>query len=315
MKRNVWRITLIAAAVLVLAGAAYWLLRPARFYETPLSKHTPGSSQTAKIPAFDHIVILMLENKGYGTIIGNRTDAPYLNSLASQYALAANDTALFHPSLPNYIALTGGTNAGITSDCSPGPRCQANTTPITAEIDASHRSWKTYLEDMPAPCTLQNAGRYAVRHNPFVYYPAITNRTAYCAAHDVPYGALASDLAAHRLPNYVFIAPNICDDMHSCPVSTGDAWLQREVPKLLDSDAFTKQRSLLVITFDEAEGSDRQNVVPLILVGSDVKRGYVSKQPYTHYSLVHTIEQSWQLDPLTASDKQAPTLSDFFSPK
>ena len=258
--------------------------------------------------ALDHVVIIVEENKPSQTILGN-SDAPYINKLATDYAVAANYQAVAHPSLPNYLALTGGTNAGITDDCNPGGKCTANTPNITDRITQSGRSWKMYAEDMPAPCTAKNSGKYVVRHNPFMYYPGVTNDKASCAAHVVPLTQLAEDLkSASGMPNYVFISPNMCNDMHDCPVSTGDAWLSRQVPDILASPAFTTQNSLLVIAWDE--GDDSSNKVSTIFAGPAAKNGYKSGAAFDHYSLLHTIESLWGLAPLTDNDRNAPVMTD-----
>ena len=65
------------------------------------------TTPTPAIPAFDHIFVVIMENHGYDEIIGS-ADAPYLNQLATQCGVAANYTSVAHPSLPNYLALTGG---------------------------------------------------------------------------------------------------------------------------------------------------------------------------------------------------------------
>ena len=271
----------------------------------------PSGPTVSPNPAgvLDHVVIIVEENKPATSILGN-ADAPYLNSLATESALAANYTAVTHPSLPNYLALTSGTTAGITNDCNPpGGRCQAHVRSIADEIDASGRTWKMYAEGMPAPCTKSNSGRYAVKHNPFLYYPSVTKDTAYCAAHVVPFTQLSYDLAsASAFPDYAFISPDLCNDMHDCPVRTGDAWLAHVVPTILASAAFTGRNSLLVITWDEGSRSD--NAVSTIFTGPAVKSGYRSAVAYNHYSLLHTIEQAWGLTPLTDQDSGAPTMDD-----
>jgi phosphatidylinositol-3-phosphatase len=68
------------------------------------------------VPAFDHIFVVIMENHSSTQIIGS-ADAPYINSLAARYGLAANYMAVAHPSLPNYLALTGGSTFGLTTDC------------------------------------------------------------------------------------------------------------------------------------------------------------------------------------------------------
>ncbi|MCY0903668.1 alkaline phosphatase family protein [Arthrobacter sp. H14-L1] len=259
-------------------------------------------------PGIDHIVIIVEENKPAASILGNAA-APYINKLAAENALATNYQAVSHPSLPNYLALTSGTTAGITDDCSPGGRCTARVPTIADVIGQSGRTWKMYAESMPAPCTVENSYPYAVKHNPFMYYPSVTDSHDSCAAHVVPLTQLSQDLkAASSLPNYVFISPNLCHDMHDCQVSAGDTWLAHQVPDILTSPAFTTQKSLLVITWDEGQGKD--NTVSTIFAGPTARHSYKSPLPYNHYSLLHTVESLWGLASLTDNDKNAPVMRD-----
>ncbi|MCZ2404545.1 acid phosphatase [Paenarthrobacter sp. Z7-10] len=260
-------------------------------------------------PGLDHVVIIVEENKEASHILGS-SSAPYINKLANEYALATNYQAITHPSLPNYLALTSGTNAGITNDCNPpGGACTARVPNVGDAIAKSGRSWKMYAESMPAPCTAGNAGRYAVKHNPFMYYPSITRDNASCAAHVVPFTQLEQDLgSAATLPDYAFISPDLCSDMHDCPVQTGDEWLSREVPAILASPAFSTQNSLLVVTWDE--GDKASNKVLAIFAGPAARRSFKSAVAYNHYSLLHTIEQSWGIAPMTGNDANAPVMSD-----
>ncbi len=258
--------------------------------------------------AIDHIVIIVEENKPASNILGN-PDAPYINKLAADNAMATNYQAVSHPSLPNYLALTGGTTAGITDDCTPGDRCTAQVPAITDAIEQSGRTWKMYAESMPAPCSAKNTYPYAVKHNPFMYYPSVTNNHASCEAHVVPLTQLGEDLkTGSSLPNYVFISPNLCNDMHDCPVATGDAWLSHHVPGILASPAFTTQNSLLVVTWDEGEGEN--NTVSTIFAGPAARQSHKSSLAYSHYSLLHTMESLWGLSPLTENDKNAPVMHD-----
>ena len=275
------------------------------------SRHRPATTSTSPTTTarpFDHIVIILEENKPANQIVDN-ADAPYLNHLITTYAYARNYHAITNPSLPNYIALTSGTTAGIHTDCSPSMAyCQAKVASLADRLEQAGHSWKAYVESMPAPCATANSGDYAVRHNPFVYFPQIRNDEARCRSHDVPFSALTKDLQGNTLPDFAFITPNLCSDMHDCPIKTGDDWLAREVPKILRSDAFTKQRSLLVVTWDE--GNARDNHVPTIFIGPAARRGYTSPIAYTHYSLLHTIEDAWHLPTLTGNDTRAPLMTD-----
>src|SRR5262245_47735859 len=79
-----------------------------------VSSHPTAASPS--VPPFSHVFEIVMENKAYDRIIGS-SSAPYINSLAQQYGLATNFYAIMHPSLPDYLALTGGSTFGITSDC------------------------------------------------------------------------------------------------------------------------------------------------------------------------------------------------------
>lgn len=270
----------------------------------------PQAQSTSLVPHLDHVVIILEENKPATDIIGN-PDAPYLNSLATDYATATNYSAITHPSLPNYLALTSGSTAGISNDCSPDPStCAATGTSIAQSLEAVGLTWRMYAESMPASCGMENSDRYAVKHNPFVYFSAVTDDHGSCAEHVVPFSEFATDLANDQLPDLAFISPDLCSDMHDCPVATGDAWLAREVPQLLASPAFAGN-SLLVVTFDEGSGSD--NRVALLFAGPAAAKATTSNAAYTHYSLLRTIEAGLGLPTLTDNDAGAPTMEDLLS--
>lgn len=269
------------------------------------SKPSPTSS------TLGYIFIIVEENHPYSGIVNN-PQAPYINSLIAKYALATNYSAVSHPSLPNYLALTSGSTDGITSDCNPpSAGCEISVPNIADEIEASGRSWKAYAESMPSNCYAYNSGEYATKHNSFVYYSDIINNQSRCNSHVVPFTNLINDLSSiSSTPNYAFITPNLCDDMHDCSVATGDAWMANYVPLILQSKAFTAQPSLLAIIWDE--GNSSTNHVAAILAGSSIQNGYQSDSSYSHYSLLHTVEVMWGLSPLTNNDKQAPLMTSFF---
>ena len=277
---------------------------------TGISSSIAVSAPTG-VPTYDHIVTILMENTSYSSIIGNSA-APYINQLAATGAVASNYSATDHPSLPNYLELTSGTNAGIVDDCTPpSASCTANVTNIADRIEGSGRTWKAYEEDAPSACPTSNSGLYFTKHDPFVYYNDIRNNPARCAR-AVPFTGLAADLATTTsLPSYSFITPNQCNDMHDCSIQTGDTWLSNHVPAILNSPAFTTQKSLLVIVWDEDDGSGA-NQVAWIGVGSGVKTNYVSKVAYTHYSFLRTIEASWGLAGLTSNDGAASPMADVF---
>jgi hypothetical protein len=260
------------------------------------------------VPTYDHIFVILMENHSYNEVIG----APYISSLAAKGAVAGNYFATDHPSLPNYAELTSGQSfPNASSDCDPSSSCQSTARNLADTITGSARTWRSYEESMGSPCNKSSSGNYAGKHNPFIYYTDIS--AASCQANDVDYSALSGALASPTtLANYVFITPNLINDMHDGTVADGDTWLSQNVPTILNSAAFTQQHSLLVVVWDEDDGS-QNNQVAMIAVGYHVKVGYVSSVPYDHYSLLRTVEASWGLPTLTSNDGSASAMTDLFN--
>jgi acid phosphatase len=206
--------------------------------------------------------------------------------------------AISHPSLPNYLALTGGSTFGIDSDCSD---CTVGATSIVDELERAHLSWRAYMEDLPAACfTGSSAGGYAKKHDPFAYYTRITTSQGRCA-NIVPLTRLYSDERNATLPRFIWITPNLCHDMHDCSVSTGDRFLSTLVPGLLRS---LGKGGLLFLTWDE--GSSDAGCCRLasgghivtIIAGPEARAGARLAKPTDHYSVLQTIEDVLGLERL-----------------
>jgi phosphatidylinositol-3-phosphatase len=264
-----------------------------------------------------------MENAEYGSVIGNAS-APYQNGLASEYALAADYFGVAHPSLPNYLAIIGGSTFGVTSDCLPSQCSQPSSdTTIASLLDSKGYSWKEYAESMPTNCSQANSpdGLYFTKHNPFVYFDSVTgdggagSTSSYCDSHVVSMDQFYSDLQSNNLPSLSFITPNICDDAHSCPLSKGDQWLSTLVPKIVASSSFSA--TALFIVYDEGSPNDSSGGggrVACILVSPFAKAGYVSHVEYSHYSLLATVEAIFNLGSLGRSDATATAMGDLFTP-
>ena len=264
----------------------------------------------ASVPSFNHVFVVIMENHSYGQIIGS-SSAPYINGLAKSYGLATNYHAVSHPSLPNYLALTGGSTFGITTDCAPSS-CPVNAVNLADRIEGAGRTWRAYMESMPSACDVSTSGTYAVKHNPFVYFNDIRTNAARCAADDVQYTQLSTDLAsASTTPNFVWITPNLCNDMHDCSITTGDNWLKANLPTIFNSAAWTGGNSVLFLTWDEDSGTSGNQVATLV-ISPAVPTGFRSSSAYTHYSLLRTIETAWGLASLTGNDSNASPMADFF---
>lgn len=241
-----------------------------------------------------HIAVILMENEEYGDIIGSAS-ARYINRLARRYALARGMYAVSHPSLPNYLAITGGSTFGISSDCT---TCTVTGTSIVDQLASAGISWRAYMEGLPRPCyTGDFAGDYAKKHDPFVYYTRVAANRAMCA-NVVPLGRLALDERAGALPRFIWITPNLCHDMHDCDVATGDRFLARLVPPLLRS---LGHNGLLILTWDEGTSDNgccrlaSGGHVATILAGPGARRGARMSSPADHYSVLQAIEDLFRL--------------------
>lgn len=279
---------------------------------TPVPSPTPNQTASPTrepappppvVPAFSHIFTIVMENHESNSIVGS-TAAPYINSLVKSYGLATNYYGASHPSLPNYLALTAGSTFGITSDCT---TCFVNATNIADQVEWSGRSWKAYIEDLPSRCYLgASSGGYAMKHNPLMYYTNIRNNAARCASHVVPFSEFAGDMSRGQVPNYVWITPNMCHDMHDCSVATGDAWLKSVVPTITGSAAF-RNNGALFITFDEGTsnagccGGAWGGRVATLVISPKAIVGFKSAVAENHYGLLRTIEDAWHLPRLGAA--------------
>ena len=151
----------------------------------------------APLPSFKHIFIIVMENKEYDQVLGS-PNAPYLSALARKYGLATNYYGTSHPSLPNYLALTGGSTFGITSNCTDCTIVQPN---LIDQLDLAGKSWKAYIESMPSPCYVGDAPPlYRQKHNPFIYYDTVRTSSERCNK-IVPFTQFSTDVASNTLPN------------------------------------------------------------------------------------------------------------------
>ena len=216
-----------------------------------------------------------------------------------------------HPSLPNYLALVSGSTQNVTNDCID---CFFNLPNLADEIEASGRTWKSYMESMPSPCFLGDARPYVQMTDPFLYFDSIRTNATRCDRSIVPLTKLDSDLAANQLPNFSWIMPNLCNSGHSCDPTTADNWVNGMVTKLQASPALG-QNSLIVITFDEGvehgTTANPRGQVPAILISPLARQSFTDVTSYSHYSLLKTILMAWNLPALgqTAQDSIQPIIA------
>jgi phospholipase C len=266
----------VAAGALALAAAAA-AAPPSRAALCGADASRPAPARVA------HVVWIWFENHGYADIVGSH-DAPYLNAVAAACGLATNYHALVHPSLPNYIAATSGSTQGIEDDAGPAVHRLAVAS-LFGQVGG-----RSYEQSMPFPCALTDIGRYAVKHDPQAYYLPVRAR---CPALVLP----LPRLDPRALPRFAFVTPDLCSDMHSCPVADGDAWLRGFLPRLTRSPGYRAGRTVVFVTFDEAEAGGDNRVATLVL-SEWTRPGTRSPTRFDHYSLLRTSEDLLGVPPL-----------------
>jgi acid phosphatase len=240
-----------------------------------------------------HTVIVMLENHNYSQVIG-RGSAAYLNELAHGGALFTDSRAITHPSQPNYLALFSGSTQGVTGDDCPLHFTAPN---LATELLAAGYTFAGYSENLPATGsdTCNVGDIYARRHVPWTNFSNVPPSVS------KPFTAFpARDFAA--LPTVSFVIPNLCNDMHNCSTSTGNAWLRAHIGPYA-AWAMT-HHSLLIVDFDENDQAPG-NKIATIFYGATVRPGRYG-EPITHYSVLRTIEHLYGLPPIGHAASAAP---------
>jgi hypothetical protein len=268
------------------------------------------------------VFTIVMENKSASQIFGNQ-DAPFINQLAKQNAVAGGyHDSYIHPSESNYLWMVAGENFGILNDNDPGPSNHiASKSHLVDQIEAAGLTWKSYQESMGQPCKLWTDDEYAPKHNPFLYFDDVNgwdgskvNATPRCIEHVVDYSQFDVDLKAGKLPRYVFITPNLNDDMHDGSIEQGDQWLAREVPKILGSEAFNNG-GVLFLVWDEGGGVVPGDDPPMIAISPNAKPGYTSKVSYDESSFLKTVEEilGVQALPCSSDPSSVKAMDDLFS--
>jgi phosphatidylinositol-3-phosphatase len=228
---------------------------------------------------------------------------PYLASLAAKYSYASDWTAVSHPSLPNYLAIVGGSTFGVSNDSAPSTNA-AKVGPAKSVFDqaiAAGKTAKTYAESMPSNCALATSGTYAVKHNPWAYFGSSATRAS-CNGFDVSTATLQTAESTNSLPNAGFIVPNLANDAHNGTLATADGWLRTNLAKALASTDFTSGRLVIIVTADEGTATYPNDKVLTVVMHAGTAHRVVSTL-LSHYSLTRYYAQVLGSTPLGAGAK------------
>jgi hypothetical protein len=314
MRRKGFGIALVAVAIVVvmsLSGVAGTTASPVA---------SASVSAASAVPHYDHVFLIILENNGYGQIIGDPY-APELNALAHDYGLATNYHGVADPSEPNYVAMLGGSFFNISNDNPywfPGNTVHAAN--LLSQLNAAGLSWKGYFQGMPYPgyrgyCYPDKCNgipdadtQYVSKHNGIVNFANL--QTPSELANMLPFQRLAGALTTGNVANFSYIVPDECSDMHGAPpwcvdsgnpdtvqqdwlISNGDAFVGNVVNMVTSSSMWSTGHNAIVVTFDE--GNVATSRIATIVVTNHGPRGVADATHYNHYSLLASFEQAFGL--------------------
>jgi phosphatidylinositol-3-phosphatase len=276
----------------------------------------------AGLPRYDHVVIVVEENKDYEQIIGNPA-APYLNRLAAEEALLTHMFGEEHNSEGNYFWLFSGDNHGVGFN-DKVPAVKFTDSNLGAALIAKGRTFKGYSESLPAigseigetPPGCHYPCLYGRKHVPWISFANVPNGPTPDTSSNLRFADFPADY--DHLPTVAFVIPDQENDMHNGKpqdsVPAGDRWLAQNLGRYYQ---WAKtHNSLLIVTFDEndnlavnyrgltdpatvQDGSQQQRVaqnrIATIIAGAHVKTGYREATPFTHVNLLRTLEAMYGL--------------------
>lgn len=254
-----------------------------------------GQTQSTSVTQARHVFLIVMENHSFDQAMTGR----YTALLAANNGVAENYHAITHPSVPNYLAMTSGQTWGVQDDSYHLLPAGAD---LGSQLTKAGVMWRAYMEGMTSRGCIDSPVPYDPGHNPFAFYGG------QCPPNVVPLTSLTGDLAA-KTPRFVWITPDMCHDTHNCAVSIGDEWLRGQVEEITGLKAWA-DGGVLFITWDEDDGSADNRVLTLVLTPGQGHRS--SRQRYTHYSLLATMEDLLGVGRL-ANARDAAAMSDLLS--
>jgi len=280
------------------------------------------------MPKLDHVFVIMEENNGFNDVIGNPA-APNLNYLASTFGLETNYFGVSPCcSEANYVGLLGGNTFNVASDDAYWKN-RVDAPSLISQLDHAGVSWKAYLQALPHPnyegiCYPEKCNGapdsdplYVSKHDGIQNFTTSWNSADW--SRQVPIGQLQADLTSGDVPQFNYVIPDECHDMHGDPpycldsgnigdpqnqhlVSVGDAYLGHLVGEITNAPFWATGNNAIVVTFDEGDdtagccdANPGAGQVATIVVTSHGPRGVTDNAPANHYSTLSSIQQTFGL--------------------
>jgi hypothetical protein len=260
---------------------------------------TTPPSRAQGVPHAQHVVVVIMENQNYNTTAVQ----PYTAGLRAAGATFTGAFGVMHPSQPNYIAFWAGQTLGVTDNYCPAPGSPFAVENLGHACEAAGLTWRAYVENLPAagsPVCYASSDLYTRKHAPWTDFSNLDHNN------ERPFNDLATDLAAHALPNLAIVIPNNCHNSHNggfgCEPSDADLWLSHYVPTILPE---LGPDGVFILTWDEDDYS-LDNHILTVFAGPQVAAGITSSVRTTHYRVTRAICDMLALTPFALAANEAP---------
>ncbi|HEY2553068.1 MAG TPA: alkaline phosphatase family protein [Streptosporangiaceae bacterium] len=323
---------IVVSAAGLLAGLALPVAASAAASQAAGSAPAAASSHTAshaasQVPRYRHIAVIMFADHGYSAISHNKF-APTFNRLAAKYGLATHYDTTADPDTAGIMSLLAGNSFGVSDDV-PYWDQQISKPSLLSQLDAAHKSWKEYVQDMPyagylgncypTNCQETDSLYNQAKFNPVPDLSSVADNPAE-ARKMVPASKLAADAHNGRLPNFSFIDTNECANMHGGPpwcedssndlgqpndnklVAGGDSYLRQVTHEIMSGPQWQHGNNAIVVTWTEGttsagccDAKPGTGRVFTIVVTSHGPRHLTDRTPFNHYSLLSTIQHAFGL--------------------
>jgi phosphatidylinositol-3-phosphatase len=272
------------------------------------------------VPRLGHVFVIVGENQGLNAI--TRARSPYLTTTLKPHSafLTTYTGVTLGGSLANYLGMVAGrfTRCDLADDL-PTTRCSHPWNSLFSQLQARGDSWREWAESADSACDIFDHGSawsrniYTAHHQPAIYltrlhghgYDEALTPKRICRTSALAMGTTAPNdtsafnaaLARGRMGRFNLIVPNDCEDGHDpcAPINDGvrqfDDFLRREIPKIQASPSY-RRGGTIIITYDSGTSSRHKQVLFMAL-GRQVRPGVYHGGPYSHYSLLRTLEDGF----------------------
>ncbi|TMA29161.1 MAG: hypothetical protein E6J78_03980 [Deltaproteobacteria bacterium] len=290
-------------------------------FQLTVSPPTPPSLSYTPPAGLQNVFVIWMENADWSSIKGNPS-LPYINSLLSSGAHAESYQQLpdggscLHPSAPNYLYAETGQDPGFRDNYAPNTSGHLQSGDhLSGYLKRVGISVRNYSQSVPSGiCPVDQSGNGGAAVLPLSYFADLTGNgsasDAGCIARHVPLSQFSTDLAAGLTPRYSLIT---LDDAHSGHdnLAAGDSFLSGFLPPILSSPQVQNNGAVFIV-WDEGTSSSGCAPIGLIALSPLAKAGYSNTVPYSHASLLRTMQAIFGVKPYLGAAASANDFSDLF---